>query len=68
MTRAELEELRLLAEQIGNAVAAGLIDPDDDEARIATLVDRLLTGSPAATIRVDDEPHIIRLDGMPWAR
>ncbi len=42
LTPAELAELRLLAEQIGNAVAAGLVDPDEDEARIATLVSRLL--------------------------
>lgn len=35
--QAVLAELRDLAERIGNAAAAGLIDPEDDEARIADL-------------------------------
>lgn len=38
--RTVLDELRTLAEQTGNAVAAGLTDPSDDEARLAELFTR----------------------------
>jgi hypothetical protein len=33
--------VRALAEDIGNAQAAGLLDPDDDAAKLAKLVEEL---------------------------